>query len=84
MARPQTAPSGFVLDQFTTGAAQQLLNETGGIDTAPEIRVLENGLLERDRGFDAGDHVFAKARLILSIASRRSLPCVISLAIMES
>ena len=32
----------------------------GGIDAAAEIGVLKNGLLEGDRGLDAGDHVLAQ------------------------
>ena len=35
------------LDQFPAGAAEELLDEIGGVNAAAEIRVLQNGLLER-------------------------------------
>jgi hypothetical protein len=48
------------LHQFATGAAEELINEIGGVDAAAEVRVLQDGLLEGNGGLDAGDHVFAQ------------------------
>jgi hypothetical protein len=38
--------SGFFLDQLPPRAAEQLLDEAGGINAAPEIGILHDGLLE--------------------------------------
>src|SRR6266545_5678979 len=51
---------GLFFDQLTSRAAEQLVNETGRVNAATEVGVLENGLLEGDGGFDAGDHVFTE------------------------
>src|SRR5437762_1742580 len=52
---------GFFFDQLAAGAAQELLDEVGRIDPPAEIRVLQNGLLERDSRFYAGNHVFVES-----------------------
>src|SRR5208283_5947333 len=52
--------SGFLFDQLAPRPAEQLLDEIRRINAAPEIRVLQNGLLKRDVRFDAGDQVFTQ------------------------
>src|SRR5436190_993728 len=52
--------SRLFLNQFAARATQQLINEVGRVHTTTEVRVLKNGLFERDRGLDAGNHVFPK------------------------
>ncbi len=34
------------IEQFTTGAAEELLDESGGVNTPTEVRVLQNSLLK--------------------------------------
>lgn len=36
----------FFFDQFASCPTEQLLNEVGGINAAPKIRILHDGLLE--------------------------------------
>src|SRR5581483_5982180 len=50
----------LVVHETAAGAAQELLDEGGGVDAAAEVRVLQNRLLKGDGGLDAGDHVFAE------------------------
>jgi len=40
---------------------EELFDEAGGINSAPEIRVLHDGLLEGNGRLDAGDHVFGES-----------------------
>src|SRR2546430_10721134 len=58
--RERARRSGLLLDQLASGAAKELINEVGGVNAAAKVRVLQNGLLEGDGGFDAGDHEFAE------------------------
>ena len=60
LANSKQNPLWLLFDQLAAGAAEELLDEVGGVNAAAEIRVLQNRLLERNRGLDAGDHVFAQ------------------------
>src|SRR3954454_1645470 len=37
-----------------------MLDEICGVNTPSKIRILKNGLLERDRGLDASNHILAQ------------------------
>src|ERR1041384_5065960 len=50
----------LLLDQLPTRTTKKLFEKTGRVNAATEIGVLQNGLLERNGRFDAGDHVFAQ------------------------
>lgn len=50
----------LLFDEFAAGAAEEVLDEIGGVHAAAEVRVLQDGLFEGDGGFDSGDHVLAQ------------------------
>src|ERR1700722_7771051 len=50
---PAAHPSDLLLDQFPPGAAEELLDKVGGVNAAPEIGALHDGLQEGGRGLDA-------------------------------
>jgi hypothetical protein len=52
--------SGFFFNQFAAGTAEELFDEVGGVNTAAEVRILHDGLLESRGGLDAGDDEFAQ------------------------
>ena len=50
----------FVFEEFAAGAAEEVVDEVGGVDAAFEVGVLEDGELKRDGGFDAFNHKFVE------------------------
>src|ERR1044071_6021358 len=54
------SPSGLFFNQFAPRATQQLVNEVGRVNPAAEVRVLKNGLFERNGRLDARNYVFTQ------------------------
>lgn len=46
----QPAGSGLLLNQLAPAAAEELFDEVGGIDAAPEVEILEDGLAHPSGG----------------------------------
>jgi hypothetical protein len=62
-----------------------VLGDEAGVELAGhELRVRQQRRLERDVAADAADHEGVERARILAMASLRSLPCTMSLAIIES
>ena len=57
--------SGFLLDEFAAAAAEEFLDEVGGVDAAAEFRVVQDGFLKRDGRLDAGDDVLVEGTVHL-------------------
>ena len=72
-------------DDLRSPAGEEPLHELRVELAGAEVFVGEDFLVKRDRGVDSLHHELAEsARSILAMASARSTPCTISLAISES